>query len=621
MRVIQINSPPRCRGRYVRIGMYAMLLLVICIGRAIAADPENCLSCHRYAGLARVADDGQSVHMYSVDPDYYDRSLGPHARLACSDCHDRDQVGVIPHKPTRAVDCTNRCHLEDTTSLEVTFSHQMLAATLEHSVHTTEVLDECNELLGRPLDDGQSRCLLCHDEPTFRHAGVPWVQHAAPVERCQVCHDEQLPVNQQYMYWHVHARSEPAYTSEHLTRACAFCHSNERIRERFDMPDTSASFLHSFHGKAMLLGSQTTASCIDCHVADLHNAHLVLGKDNPQSPVHADNQADTCRSPACHPTAGKEVTTAAVHLDMATSQGIEYLIGFVFVILIACTFGPSVLLQALELFHMVIGRQDAHHHHHRELADKVMQHPTGRKKLKRFTVHQRVQHWFLFFTFTTLSLTGFPMKFADQTWSQVVIDLFGGLHMARMLHRVAGVLLICGFFYHLTYVIVFALREKKRTGRGWISTVLSLPMLMNVADFKYLFELLGYLLFIRKTRPEGDRFTPKEKFEYFGVFWGTAILGLTGVLMWFNAWTTVYLTGRVLTVANLFHTFEAFLALLHVGVIHMIGVIFSPVVFPLSPAMFNGDTPAEEMAEAHAGMLEKAAHDMTVESEGGLAHE
>jgi hypothetical protein len=55
--------------------------------------------------------------------------------------------------------------------------------------------------------------------------------------------------------------------------------------------------------------------------------------------------------------------------------------------------------------------------------------------------------------------------------------------------------------------------------------------------------------------------------------------------------------------------------LLHVGVIHLIGVLLIPSVFPLSKAMFTGDTPAEELAEAHAGLLEKAADVLGIESE------
>ena len=76
--------------------------------------------------------------------------------------------------------------------------------------------------------------------------------------------------------------------------------------------------------------------------------------------------------------------------------------------------------------------------------------------------------------------------------------------------------------------------------------------------------------------------------------------------MWANAWTTQYFPGRLLTIATLVHTMEAFLALLHVGVVHMVSVIFAPGAFPVSPAMFTGRTPTEEMAESHSAMIDAA---------------
>jgi cytochrome b subunit of formate dehydrogenase len=228
-----------------------------------------------------------------------------------------------------------------------------------------------------------------------------------------------------------------------------------------------------------------------------------------------------------------------------------------------------------------------------------------------------VQHWVLVLSFTSLVVTGFPIKFADKPWASWMIDLLGGLSFARHLHRYAGVVLIIGFFYHLSYVFYTAWVIKLRTKQGWLKTFMGLPMMSNPQELKHLFQQIAFLLFLRKTRPEGDRFTLKEKFEYFGVFWGSALLGVTGMLMWFNAWTTDNLTGRVLTVAMVVHSFEAFLALLHVGVIHMIGVILAPQSFPISPAMFTGDTPVEEMAEAHGAMVEQAAARVLGTEKGG----
>ena len=170
-----------------------------------------------------------------------------------------------------------------------------------------------------------------------------------------------------------------------------------------------------------------------------------------------------------------------------------------------------------------------------------------------------------------------------------------------------GLVLVLGAVYHLIYGVWWIIMHSRRTGKSLLLSAWDLPMLVKPSDIKELFGLLGYLLFLRKERPQPGRFSLKEKFEYFGVFWGCTLLGLTGLMMWGNAWTTRYVPGRVLTIAMLVHTFEAFLALLHVGIFHMIGVILSPHVFPISKAMFTGDTPPAELAEAHAGLINEAA--------------
>lgn len=577
-----------------------------------AADPENCLLCHRYRGLARIDDDGQAVRLFYVDPAYQDHMLGPHARLLCSDCHRWEEVERVPHHRTSPVDCTTACHLVPAGEMEIRFAHDGIAAALDASVHTREVLGEANRLLGDPLRPGQAQCLLCHDEPAFRRAGMSWAQQQAPIGRCAVCHNEQLPKDVRYYYWHVYARSRPASSHRDVARGCAMCHSNARIRERFSLPDSTASYLISFHGKAMLLGSETTAACLDCHAAELQNVHLMQSHKTPDSPTHAARLPDTCRSAACHPTAGYAVSTAAVHLDIATTRGVEWFIAVGFIFLILFTFGPSVLLQALEMLQIACGRNDPEHHRRERLARELLGRDEGRRLLCRFTPHQRVQHWLLFLSFTTLCVTGFPLKFADRAWAAWVVETIGNLGRVRILHRWAGAVLIAGMVYHLVYVAVTAVREKRRAGKSVVQTILDLPMVMRWHDWKELVHLLGYLFFLRRTRPTAGRFSLEEKFEYFGVFWGCTLLGITGILMWANAWTTQHLPGRVLTLALLIHTMEAFLALLHVGVVHMIGVIFSPVIFPLSPAMITGNTPAEELAEAHAAMVDDVAKKLGV---------
>lgn len=64
---------------------------------------------------------------------------------------------------------------------------------------------------------------------------------------------------------------------------CSTCHTG---------PVTD-SYKESFHGKAIHLGSQRSASCVDCH-----SAHNVLSQDHPSSQVAKANIPQTCA--ACH---------------------------------------------------------------------------------------------------------------------------------------------------------------------------------------------------------------------------------------------------------------------------------------------------------------------------------
>jgi cytochrome b subunit of formate dehydrogenase len=579
--------------------------------RAGAADSEGCLICHQYRGLSRLDATGTQIRLFFVDPKFHNEGAGPHGRIRCTGCHERAGVEVFPHKtPATPVDCTRTCHLTTPRNVETRFGHDRIGQMLDTSVHTREVLERCNELLGRPVRAGQARCLLCHDEPIFRKpAGADWSRRQAPVTRCTVCHDDRLQIDAPFNYWHVHSRSMPARGNLDLVRVCATCHSDARVKDAFRLTDAPVSYLASFHGKAALLNNQEAASCLDCHVGEGENVHVMHSHKRAGSPTSASQVADTCRAPACHRSAGARISTAAIHLDLPRSRGIEYFIAVLFVLMILSTFGPSMVITLLKLFHMTIGRDDPDHHHEAALAKRLMSDAAAGAHLRRFTVHQRVQHWFLVATFATLVVTGFPMKFADRAWADWVIRQLGGLTWVRSIHRYTGALLLAGFLYHSGYIIYHMRRMRGRTRESspWLRIFFNLPMVMKPADLKEMVHLMAWLLFLRKERPDGGRFTAEEKFEYFGVFWGIMLLGTTGLVMWFNSYASRFLPGRTLTIFNLVHSFEAFLALLHVGILHMAAVIFSPAVFPISPAMFTGNTPAAELAESHSKMVNDLA--------------
>ncbi|MGE0481966.1 MAG: hypothetical protein AB7Q17_16010, partial [Phycisphaerae bacterium] len=444
----------------------AALTLLAGAAGARAEDRDNCLYCHQFPGLSRLDPDSARVRLFYVDPSYVHNSHGPHARLACTDCHERDAVGVVPHKPVTPVDCTRTCHLATPNAPPRRFSHENAARMLEHGAHTRAVLEGLEFTGGPLLNEGQSLCLYCHDEPVFRNPAK--VLHAIEdiegrtFDRCDVCHLTQVPLDTTYYLRHVATRFAPARSTLELAQVCAVCHSDPKVLAAHDLPNSIASYVRSFHGKAALLGDETTANCLSCHVAAGDNVHRMLGPENPASAVHVNNVPNGCRTIACHPGADRGIAATAVHLDLPTARGtIDFTVALLFIVLTVVSFGPSALIVLLELAHLVVGRRHHGNQHLYALAEQVMAHPDGPRRLQRFAPRARTQHWILTLLFTVLCLTGFPLKFPDQLWSRTLIDAFGGIGVARVLHHWAGIALVAGFLVHLLDILL-AVRRRAR---------------------------------------------------------------------------------------------------------------------------------------------------------------
>ena len=624
------RGPTRARGVAAALGLATLLLAGSTVRPARADDPDNCLLCHQFRGLGRIDNDTDELHLFHVDPEYVRTQAGPHARIACTGCHERSEVSVIPHQPVSKVNCTRECHLNDPSGLARRFSHQDLVGMLKHSIHSPDKLAKLEFTGGPLLQPGQSQCLYCHDEPVFRKLSdlIPLTGATGEISdaRCEVCHAGQIPLSTDYYLKHVASRVHHARTPIELAQVCAVCHSDPKVRRAFDLPDADVGYSNSFHGKAALLGAFHTADCISCHVKYGENAHLIRSRKNPLSATHPDNKANSCRATACHPGADKAIAAAAVHFDIPELGRIEIGLAIFFVVLTMLTFGPSLVLTVLELMQVVIGRHVHGEERMKRLTLEILKHPEGRRRLRRFTPAQNVQHWLLAFLFATLVATGFPMKFASQHWARLVINAMGGLGVARLIHHLAGAALVAGFLIHLLFVVGMALRRSRQRlpdGRrvGIIRAVMSLPLFIGPEDLKKAGQLLAYLLFLRKDPPTFGRFTIDQKFEYVGVGWGTFLLGATGALLWGQQIATHYFSGRVFNIAVIAHTYEAFLAVIHVGILHICNVVFSPMVFPISRATLTGQTPIVRLAESHTEFVERVARELGIEVPAEAQHD
>ncbi len=237
----------------------------------------------------------------------------------------------------------------------------------------------------------------------------------------------------------------------------------------------------------------------------------------------------------------------------------------------------------------------------------IIREKDGKKYFLRFTLNQRFQHIMLATLVIILVLTGMPLKFHQASWAPHLYSIFGGIKVAPVVHKVAGTMLVLLFIYHLIYLIytfykfrVIPLTKKNELSVGRVIKLLVFhPIVPNFKDVKDIFNLLKYLLFLTDKRPEGPLFTWKEKFDYWGPFWGIAIMGSSGLIMWNKEFFTKFIPGGVINFALIAHSDEALLAALFLFIWHFYNVHFSTSVFPMDTVFLTGYLSEEMMVEEH----------------------
>jgi cytochrome b subunit of formate dehydrogenase len=96
-------------------------------------------------------------------------------------------------------------------------------------------------------------------------------------------------------------------------------------------------------------------------------------------------------------------------------------------------------------------------------------------------------------------------------------------------------------------------------------------------------------------RPQFDRWTYWEKFDYLAVFWGVAMIGASGLIMWFPLFFTRFLPGWVINVALIIHSDEALLAAGFIFTFHFFNTHFRLEKFPMDTVIFSGRISKTEM--------------------------
>ena len=106
-------------------------------------------------------------------------------------------------------------------------------------------------------------------------------------------------------------------------------------------------------------------------------------------------------------------------------------------------------------------------------------------------------------------------------------------------------------------------------------------------DFKDFYQTAKWFCGLG-PRPIFGCFTYWEKFDYWAVFWGMAIIGTSGYILWFHTFFSRIFPGWVFNIAFLFHSEEALLAAGFIFTIHFFNSHLRPEKFPMDLVIFTG---------------------------------
>jgi cytochrome b subunit of formate dehydrogenase len=623
------------------------LILCACAARAEQKPKDkDCLACHSDATLTTEVN-GKQVSLY-VDESKMKQSI--HGGIfACVDCH-KDVKGLVHETTPKKITCAE-CHADAQQAYEHSLhskakpgaaqaancqdchggAHEILAAADANSpvnhdnipatcgrCHGQKFLMESNGVSGQTfvsyqqsvhglaIERGSKKaavCTDCHGD----HQILPANDAKSPIYKfnvpatCGKCHGA---VEQTYVesihgqaiargnglapvctdchgIHSIKAHIDPnsSVSEQNIARTtCARCHEGVRLSQEFGVPGGRVStYLDSYHGLASEGGSEVVANCASCH-----GVHNIYPSSDPRSTVNRANLDATCGK--CHQGVTQKFTLTKVHGDGSKSKDI----GSIIVRWVRWFYLALILLVigAMFLHNAIIWQSKAR-------ALRAMQNP----KMTRMSENQRWQHLILLSSFIILVITGFALRFPN-SW---IAELLGnGERLRSITHRVAGVILIAAGIYHIFYLAM------TKEGRRLICDFAPRPK-----DAFDAWATMRYYLGLGGEKPKFSRFNYAEKAEYWALVWGTALMAVTGVMMWANVSTGNLLARWWVDVATAIHFYEAILATLAIIVWHFYQVFLDPDVYPMNWAWWDGKMPVEHYRHEHGLDTEALAEDET----------
>lgn len=624
--------------RYLLVSAFVFVFLA-CASSTLSAQKlkdTDCLTCHGDATLTTADANGSTVSLY-VDQSKFKHSI--HGRLfTCVDCH-KDVKSLAHEKAPEKVNCTP-CHSEAATAYASSIhaeagttgkipatcedchgdAHQIEGAGDSRSpVNHTNIPSTCgrchgqkflmesngesaqpfvsyqSSVHGRAVANGSQNaavCTDCHGTHRILPASDPGspISKFAVVRTCGKCHIDVANTFNASIHGQAlqrgntvapnctdchgihsikpHTDPNALVAEQNVSRdICARCHEGVRLSQEFGVPGNRVNtYFDSYHGLAAEGGSVVAANCSSCH-----GVHDILPSSDPRSTINPAHLDATCGK--CHKGVTQKFTRTPVHLAAGVRSSD---IGSIAVLWVRRIYILLILaiIGAMFLHNAIIWRSKA-------VARRRMLNPF----MTRMTVNQRWQHLILLTSFIVLVITGFALKFPD-TWFAHTLGM--GEHLRGIIHRVAGCILIGAGIYHVFYLAI-ALE-----GRRLLRDIAPRPH-----DLVDVWGTMRYYLGLAKEKQKFARFNYAEKAEYWALVWGTALMSLTGVMIWAKVWVGNTLARWWVDVATAVHFYEAILATLAILVWHFYQVFFDPDVYPMNWAWWDGKMPVGHYRREH----------------------
>ena len=571
-------------------------------------SPAQCASCHE----TQSQEYATSIHGVS-------QASGSAAAAKCSDCHGSHDIQRVENSnsPVFKLNLPRtcaKCHSQPNMTREYKMKNPEAAAQYMESIHG-------RALLTMGLTAAPS-CNDCHGVHDIRRSAdsLSKINHANVNKTCGQCHATVEKVLQQSVHGQLLANGDKR------APACNDCHTAHQIERTSAAHFKAASdercgrchedrlkyYRETYHGKAMALGLANVAACYDCH-----GHHNVFPPTDNRSLLAPDHKVATCQQ--CHPRANANFAEYLPHADPLDRKHYPQL----FTVLMSMT---ALLVGVFVVWGVHTGlwfyrSSKSFVSDKKGFLKKRTQTRTDKEWFTRFTPFQRFLHFLVMTSFLLLVITGMPLKFYDAHWAKVIFTILGGAEVARALHRFGAIVTLGYFGLHLASLIRLSWQRRATfrdpaTGKFQLRRVFAFvfgpdsPM-FNLQDVR---DFIGHVKWFlgKGLRPQFERWTYWEKFDYFAVFWGVAIIGVSGLILWFPEFFTRFLPGWVINVALVIHSDEALLAAGFIFTFHFFNVHFRPEKIPMDPVIFSGRISKTDLVHEHKRYYDR------LESEGRL---